>query len=211
MSDAKVSRIPPNGHAYGRGISSKHYNKNGNWAASTKRRYHAQATRPHRNWTQSPARGHLEIPQRRNRLYAKVIQQLTGSRSCRALFAPVSLYSDGHRQLTGFFYPGDVFGVDSDHYSSSAEAVTAVTLRRCGRGFGEDVRPSETPPVHGALRSALDNAQACIFPARAPDCCRTNGCIPPGDSRAIFAGQAFCPAHVAIRHCRSFRADYPYR
>jgi CRP/FNR family transcriptional regulator, nitrogen fixation regulation protein len=73
------------------------------------------------------------------------------------------LYVDGHRQLTGFFYPGDVFGVDSDHYSSSAEAVTAVTLRRCGRGFGEDVRPSETPPVQGALRSALDNAQACIF------------------------------------------------
>ncbi len=73
------------------------------------------------------------------------------------------LYSDGHRQLTGFFYPGDVFGIDSGHYASSAEAVTAVTLRRCGRGFGEDAQPSETPPVHGALRSALDNAQACIF------------------------------------------------
>jgi CRP/FNR family transcriptional regulator, nitrogen fixation regulation protein len=73
------------------------------------------------------------------------------------------LYSDGHRQLTGFFYPGDVFGIDSGHYASSAEAVTAVTLRRCGRGFGEEAQPSETPPVHGALRSALDSAQACIF------------------------------------------------
>jgi CRP/FNR family transcriptional regulator/CRP/FNR family nitrogen fixation transcriptional regulator len=73
------------------------------------------------------------------------------------------LYSDGHRQLTGFFYPGDVFGIDSGHYTSSAEAVTAVTLRRCGRGFGEDSQPNEAPPVHGALRSALDNAQACIF------------------------------------------------
>lgn len=73
------------------------------------------------------------------------------------------LYSDGHRQLTGFFYAGDVFGIDSGHYSSSAEAVTAVTLRRCGRGFGEDAQPSENPPVHGALRSALDNARACIF------------------------------------------------
>jgi CRP/FNR family nitrogen fixation transcriptional regulator len=73
------------------------------------------------------------------------------------------LYSDGHRQLTGFFYAGDVFGIDSGHYSSSAEAVTAVTLRRCSRGSGEDFRPSEAPPVHGALRSALDNAQACIF------------------------------------------------
>jgi CRP/FNR family transcriptional regulator, nitrogen fixation regulation protein len=73
------------------------------------------------------------------------------------------LYSDGHRQLTGFFYPGDVFGIDSGHYASSAEAVTAVTLRRCGRGFGEEAQPSETPPVHGALRSALDSAHACIF------------------------------------------------
>lgn len=73
------------------------------------------------------------------------------------------LYSDGHRQLTGFFYPGDVFGIDCGYYTSSAEAVTAVILRRCGRGFGEDVHPSDTPPVHGALRSALDNAQASIF------------------------------------------------
>jgi CRP/FNR family transcriptional regulator, nitrogen fixation regulation protein len=73
------------------------------------------------------------------------------------------LYSDGHRQLTGFFYPGDVFGIDCGHYASSAEAVTAVTLRRCGRGFGEDMQPGEAPYVHGALRSALDNAQACIF------------------------------------------------
>lgn len=40
------------------------------------------------------------------------------------------LYSDGHRQLTGFFYPGDVFGIDRGRYASSAEAATAVTLRR---------------------------------------------------------------------------------
>lgn len=73
------------------------------------------------------------------------------------------LYSDGHRQLTGFFYPGDVFGIDTGHYSSSAEAVTAVTLRRCGRGFGEDAQLSERPLVNGALQSALKNAQACIF------------------------------------------------
>jgi CRP/FNR family transcriptional regulator, nitrogen fixation regulation protein len=73
------------------------------------------------------------------------------------------LYSDGHRQLTGFFYPGDVFGIDTGHYSSSAEAVTAVTLRRCGRGFGEDERMSDPQPVHGALQSALNSAQACIF------------------------------------------------
>jgi CRP/FNR family nitrogen fixation transcriptional regulator len=72
------------------------------------------------------------------------------------------LYSDGHRQLTGFFYPGDVFGIDSGYYASSAEAVTPVTLRRCGRGFGEEAHLDDSPPVQGALRSALDNAQACI-------------------------------------------------
>jgi CRP/FNR family transcriptional regulator, nitrogen fixation regulation protein len=73
------------------------------------------------------------------------------------------LYSDGHRQLTGFFYSGDVFGIDSGHYSSSAEAVTAVTLRRCGRGFGEDAKLTEAPPVPGAYQRALNNAHACIF------------------------------------------------
>lgn len=73
------------------------------------------------------------------------------------------LYSDGHRQLTGFFYPGDVFGIDTGRYSSSAEAVTGVTLRRCGRGFGEDEQLTERPPVNDALQSALNNAQACIF------------------------------------------------
>jgi CRP/FNR family transcriptional regulator, nitrogen fixation regulation protein len=73
------------------------------------------------------------------------------------------LYSDGHRQLTGFFYSGDVFGIDSGHYSSSAEAVTAVTLRRCGRGFGEGAKLSEAPPVSGAYQRALNNAHACIF------------------------------------------------
>lgn len=72
------------------------------------------------------------------------------------------LYSDGRRQLTGFFYPGDVFGIDRGRYASSAEAVTAVTLRRCGWGFGEDVQPSEAPPMHGALRSALDSAHASL-------------------------------------------------
>lgn len=72
------------------------------------------------------------------------------------------LYSDGHRQLTGFFYTGDVFGIDSGYYASSAEAVTAVTLRRCGRGFGEDVHVDDGAPVHSALRSALTSAQACI-------------------------------------------------
>ncbi len=72
------------------------------------------------------------------------------------------LYSDGHRQLTGFFYPGDVFGIEGGHYSASAEAVTAVTVRRCGRAFNDGTYTMENPPVQSALRRALNNAQACI-------------------------------------------------
>ena len=44
-------------------------------------------------------------------------------RTCRFL-------SDGHRQLTGFFYSDDVFGVEASAYRESAEAVTNVLLRR---------------------------------------------------------------------------------
>ena len=73
------------------------------------------------------------------------------------------LSCDGHRQLTGFFYDGDVFGIDHRQYSASAEAVTAVVLRRNIRGGDADDRASDTSPVNGALQSALNNAQACIF------------------------------------------------
>jgi CRP/FNR family transcriptional regulator, nitrogen fixation regulation protein len=72
------------------------------------------------------------------------------------------LYNDGHRQLTGFFYPGDVFGVDNGQYSSSAEAVTPLVLRRCYKDTSGEVQANESLPVQGALRSALSNAQACI-------------------------------------------------
>jgi CRP/FNR family transcriptional regulator, nitrogen fixation regulation protein len=68
------------------------------------------------------------------------------------------LYPDGHRQLTGFFYANDVFGIESKSYRSSAEAVSAVRLRRYGCGLG---RP-ETPKSLGVLHNALNNAQACI-------------------------------------------------
>lgn len=67
-------------------------------------------------------------------------------RTCR-------FHADGHRQLTGFFYAGDVFGVDEPRRTESAEAVTDVTLLRHEREPG-----SET-----ALRRALDSAQRFIF------------------------------------------------
>ncbi len=72
------------------------------------------------------------------------------------------LYHDGHRQLTGFYYCGDVFGVDEGHYTSSAEAVTAVALRR-HITVTEKQAIVDEKPVRGALQRALNSAQACIF------------------------------------------------
>ena len=37
---------------------------------------------------------------------------------------------DGHRQLTGFFYQGDVFGVEYGSRDAAAEAVTNTILTR---------------------------------------------------------------------------------
>jgi CRP/FNR family transcriptional regulator, nitrogen fixation regulation protein len=44
-------------------------------------------------------------------------------RTCRFLV-------DGHRQLTGFHFNGDVFGMDTGRYQVTAEAITATTLLR---------------------------------------------------------------------------------
>jgi CRP/FNR family transcriptional regulator, nitrogen fixation regulation protein len=84
------------------------------------------------------------------------------------------LYADGHRQLTGFFYSGDVFGIELGHHQSSAEAVTNLVLRRIGRASQSDgyafdaamISPSAAglPSLsQNALESALNNAQACIL------------------------------------------------
>jgi CRP/FNR family transcriptional regulator, nitrogen fixation regulation protein len=75
-------------------------------------------------------------------------------RTCR-------FYIDGHRQLTGFFFAGDVFGVEPERYGATAEAVTDAVLRRSavqkeGQPVGGDVRSS-------ALERALGSAQSCIF------------------------------------------------
>lgn len=84
------------------------------------------------------------------------------------------LYASGHRQLTGFYYPGDVFGIEAGTHEASAEAVTNATLRRIDR----NARPDQSlmqhpvqistghpapPPPSSALESALKNAQDSIF------------------------------------------------
>jgi CRP/FNR family transcriptional regulator, nitrogen fixation regulation protein len=76
------------------------------------------------------------------------------------------LYSDGHRQLTGFFYPGDVFGIEVGMHQASAEAVTDCRLRRVCRGNRDDSAVSEdipSPKSNDVLETALRNAHACIF------------------------------------------------
>lgn len=70
-------------------------------------------------------------------------------RTCR-------LYPDGRRQLMGFFYPGDAFGVDHDFYKASAEAVTDQVMAR--RHMNSDAVVSDA-----ALLRALKSAEDCIF------------------------------------------------
>jgi CRP/FNR family nitrogen fixation transcriptional regulator len=72
------------------------------------------------------------------------------------------LYRDGHRQLTGFYYRGDVFGIDAEIYRCSAEAVTAVTLNRCSRVSDSAIASEESPEASSLLQSALNHAQSCI-------------------------------------------------
>ena len=44
------------------------------------------------------------------------------------------LLSDGRRQITGFFFPGDIIGVGLyDNHTHSAEAITEVKLRKISR------------------------------------------------------------------------------
>ncbi len=76
------------------------------------------------------------------------------------------LYSDGHRQLTGFYYAGDVFGIEMGLHQASAEAVTNVKLRRIYRASHEDQSQHKAEPAKAAsvvLETALRNAHACIF------------------------------------------------
>ena len=79
-------------------------------------------------------------------------------RTCR-------FHVDGHRQLTGFFYSGDVFGLDLEVHAEAAEAVTDTTLHRHSRTLREADGETQPNPeaAEFALRRALDSAQRCIF------------------------------------------------
>jgi CRP/FNR family nitrogen fixation transcriptional regulator len=77
-------------------------------------------------------------------------------RTCRFM-------ADGHRQLTGFFYADDIFGVDGRMYRESAEAVTCVILRRYSTKGLDDAAPEGGAGRDKVLERALESARECIF------------------------------------------------
>jgi CRP-like cAMP-binding protein len=79
------------------------------------------------------------------------------ARTCR-------FHADGHRQLTGFHYEGDVFGLDEHTRLESAEAVTDLFCwcfsSKSGAAGARDLEASKARNI---LKKALDNANRCIF------------------------------------------------
>lgn len=76
-------------------------------------------------------------------------------RTCRIL-------ADGHRQLTAFLYPEDVFGVDGPVYRESAEAVTDVVLRRYSIGSNH-MLSHPLDDREAILQRALESARRSVF------------------------------------------------
>lgn len=77
-------------------------------------------------------------------------------RTCRFL-------ADGHRQLTGFYFADDVFGVDGSNYSEAAEAVTDVVVRRFPNRILEDPPVQDMTLRDQVLERALEIARQSIF------------------------------------------------
>jgi CRP/FNR family transcriptional regulator/CRP/FNR family nitrogen fixation transcriptional regulator len=79
------------------------------------------------------------------------------ARTCR-------FHADGHRQLTGFHFEGDVFGLDDRTRLESAEAVTDL-LCWCFTAQAGATKAGGLPgaEARNVLKKALDNANRCIF------------------------------------------------
>lgn len=79
-------------------------------------------------------------------------------RTCR-------FYIDGHRQLTGFYFENDVFGLEPSRYAATAEAVTDVVLRKSCSNVHKQVFDRAPPSVEKAevLTRALERAQHNLF------------------------------------------------
>jgi CRP/FNR family transcriptional regulator/CRP/FNR family nitrogen fixation transcriptional regulator len=76
------------------------------------------------------------------------------ARTCR-------FHADGHRQLTGFHYAGDVFGVGEQARLESAEAVTDVVCWCAAKRTNDSAAGASG--YEQALVKALSSANRCIF------------------------------------------------
>ena len=111
-------------------------------------------------------------------------------RTCRYL-------PDGHRQVTGFFFPEDVFGLEAPTRRTSAEAVTEVVLMRYDRAF-IDGDEGVTLPTIGHTRNlllvALDAAEGRIALLGLRSACeRVSGFLLRMDSLMDEDGYIFLP------------------
>lgn len=72
------------------------------------------------------------------------------------------ILADGHRQLTSFVYPGDVFGIDADLYCESAEAIIDVHLKQYHICAVHSDAAFDSHR-HGVLERALETARQNMF------------------------------------------------
>lgn len=70
---------------------------------------------------------------------------------------------DGHRHVTGLYYQGDVFGLETGRYQDTAEAVTETVM--IPHPHARDLPVQDTSRAYEwnrALRKALGSARSCI-------------------------------------------------
>ncbi len=111
-------------------------------------------------------------------------------RTCRYL-------PDGHRQVTGFFFPEDVFGLEAPTRRTSAEAVTEVVLMRYDRAFIDGDEGVTLPTIghtRNLLLGALDAAEGRIELLGLRSACeRVSGFLLRMDSLMDEDGYIFLP------------------
>lgn len=126
-------------------------------------------------------------------------------RTCRFL-------ADGHRQLTGFFHPGELFGLDEEYYTETAEAVTRVVLRRHRRtrckGSGH-LALDVDDPAHRALGFARRSlflfghktalARVAAFLVQMAELAEADGEVELAMSRADIADHLGLTIHTVSR------------
>jgi len=115
------------------------------------------------------------------------------------------LNPDGRRQLTGFFFRGDVFGVELSVHRATAEAVTPAVVRRFRRPALQhlDVRSPGSAEATEMLGRALESAEDRILLLGLRTAAeRLAGFI------LMMAARTEASAFVELPMCRSDIGDY---